>query len=386
MELEHSFTVPVPRERAWNVLLDVERVAPCMPGATVTSVDGDVVHATIKVRVGPINMAYAGTARFVDKDEATGVVLLEASGKETRGAGTAAAKIRSVLEDRGAETYVTVLTTLNVTGKPAQFGRGVMNEVSGKLLTIFAANLAALLAEPEGSASGDPAAAEGAQAGAADGASHPSAVTDATAGNATAGNATSGNATSGNGTADNGTAGDGQSAILATPLDELSLPARAAGSLRREGLTTAGQVAAKTAAELLAIDGIGPASVEDIKAKLADRGLTLGQRTPGAAMPAGPISAQNGETGAAAGAATAGAATAGSPAPASTGAPANSVAPASPGGNGSGKPAGATPDHEALNLIKVAGLPILKRLLPVLSGLVTVLLIGLLRRLKRRKG
>src|ERR1022692_1335286 len=149
MELEHSFTVPVPIDRAWDVLLDVERVAPCMPGATVPSVDGDEGHATIKIRVGPINMTYAGTARFVEKDQAAGMVLLEASGKETRGAGTASAKVRSVLTDAGDETHVTVLTTLNVTGKPAQFGRGVMNEVSGKLLTIFAANLAALLAEPD---------------------------------------------------------------------------------------------------------------------------------------------------------------------------------------------------------------------------------------------
>src|SRR5215469_10267185 len=149
MELEHSFTVPVPKSRAWNVLLDVERVAPCMPGATLDSVDGDEIHGKIKVKVGPINMTYTGTARFVERDPVAGVVSLEASGKETRGAGTASASVRSVLEDRGNETHVTVLTTLNVTGKPAQFGRGVMNEVGGKLLNIFAANLATTLAEPE---------------------------------------------------------------------------------------------------------------------------------------------------------------------------------------------------------------------------------------------
>ncbi len=154
MELEHSFTVPVPKYRAWDVLLDVERVAPCMPGASLDSVDGDEIRGRIKVKVGPINMTYAGTARFIEKDPDAGIVTLEATGKETRGAGTASASVRSVLEDRGEETRVTVLTTLNVTGKPAQFGRGVMNEVGGKLLSIFAANLAATLAEPEGAATG----------------------------------------------------------------------------------------------------------------------------------------------------------------------------------------------------------------------------------------
>src|SRR5690242_12650903 len=152
MELEHSFTVPVPKSRAWDVLLDVERVAPCMPGATLDSVDGDEIRGRIKVKVGPINMTYAGTARFIERDEDAGVVTLEASGKETRGAGTASASVRSVLEDGGDETHVKVHTTLNVTGKPAQFGRGVMNEVGGRLLNIFATNLAATLAQDGGPA------------------------------------------------------------------------------------------------------------------------------------------------------------------------------------------------------------------------------------------
>src|SRR5215472_7699664 len=149
MELEHSFTVPVPKSRAWDVLLDVERVAPCMPGATLDSVDGDEIRGRIKVKVGPISMIYAGTAHIVERDEKAGIVRLDASGKETRGAGTASASVRSLLEDRGHETHVTVLTTLNVTGKPAQFGRGVLNEVGGKLLSLFAANLATMLAQAD---------------------------------------------------------------------------------------------------------------------------------------------------------------------------------------------------------------------------------------------
>ena len=116
MELEHSFTVPVPEERAWEVLLDVERVAPCMPGAALDSVDGDAIFGRIKVKVGPIAMTYAGRARFTERDPHAHVVTLEASGKETRGAGTASATVRSRLKGQGDKTHVIVHTTLNVTG------------------------------------------------------------------------------------------------------------------------------------------------------------------------------------------------------------------------------------------------------------------------------
>ena len=146
MELEHSFTVPVPEDQAWDVLLDVKRVAPCMPGATLDSVDGDEIKGRIKVKVGPISMTYAGTAQFTERDRAAGVVTLTAAGKETRGSGTAAATVRSELHSLGDQTEVTVHTSLNVTGRPAQFGRGVMADVSSKLIGIFAANLADMLA------------------------------------------------------------------------------------------------------------------------------------------------------------------------------------------------------------------------------------------------
>src|SRR6516162_5025257 len=163
MDLEHSFTIPVPPEQAWQALLDVERIAPCMPGATVDSVDGDVVIGRIKVKVGPVTMTYAGTARFVERDEQSRTVTLEASGKETRGAGTASATIRSSLQDEAGQTNVVVHTSMSVTGRPAQFGRGVMAEVGGRIIEKFAANLAALLA-----GEGSPAA--GAAASAGDGA------------------------------------------------------------------------------------------------------------------------------------------------------------------------------------------------------------------------
>src|ERR1700728_2489447 len=146
MELEHSFTVPVPADQAWDVLLDVESVAACMPGAILDSVDGDEIKGRIKVKVGPISMTYAGTAQCTERDRAAGVVTLTAAGKETRGSGTAAATARPEVHSHGDQTEVTVHTSLNVTGRPAQFGRGVMADVSSKLIGIFAANLADMLA------------------------------------------------------------------------------------------------------------------------------------------------------------------------------------------------------------------------------------------------
>ena len=155
MELDNTFTVPVPPEVAWNVLLDVARIAPCMPGATVDEVDGDVVTGRIKIKVGPVALTYRGTAKFNERDEAARTVLVEASGKETRGAGTAAATIKASLEPaEGGATLVNMHTTMNVTGRPAQFGRGVMVEVGGKLVDKFAENLAQQLAADPTAAAG----------------------------------------------------------------------------------------------------------------------------------------------------------------------------------------------------------------------------------------
>ena len=149
MEMDHSFTVPVPPDRAWDVLLDVEKIAPCMPGATVDEFDGEVVTGRIKVKVGPVSLTYRGTAKFTERDADAKVILLEASGKETRGAGTASATVRATLEPEsgGEGTTASMHTTMNVTGRPAQFGRGVMIEVGSKLVEQFAQNLRQLIAE-----------------------------------------------------------------------------------------------------------------------------------------------------------------------------------------------------------------------------------------------
>jgi uncharacterized protein len=158
MKLENSFTVPVPRADAWKVLMDVERIAPCMPGATLTSRDGDEFTGTVKVKVGPINLTYGGQARFVSLDEAGGVAVIEGSGKETRGTGTAKALITCRLVETSGSTKVDVETDLAVTGKPAQFGRGVLADVSAKLVDRFAACLSEEIEQGDGPTAEEPAA------------------------------------------------------------------------------------------------------------------------------------------------------------------------------------------------------------------------------------
>ncbi|MFC4535095.1 SRPBCC domain-containing protein [Sphaerisporangium dianthi] len=154
MRFEHEFTVPVPLEQAWSVLLDVERVAPCLPGAALDTAEGDVFTGRMKVKVGPITVTYRGEARFEAVDKDSHALTLKATGKEARGTGTASATVSAALSGEGARTRVKVETSFNVTGRPAQFGRGVMAEVGAKLLDRFAANLAALLNEAPGEAAG----------------------------------------------------------------------------------------------------------------------------------------------------------------------------------------------------------------------------------------
>ena len=168
MNLEHEFTVPVPIDEAWRVLLDVERVAPCMPGATLLSVDGRDFTGSVKVKVGPITVTYNGKASFAEVDDGAHRAVIEASGKETRGAGTAAATVTTQLEDRGSTTQVRVVTDLNVTGRPAQFGRGVMAEVGGKLVQQFATCLADELSGHHAGAAAEPAGPPAMTAAAAD--------------------------------------------------------------------------------------------------------------------------------------------------------------------------------------------------------------------------
>ena len=180
MQLDHEFTVPVPAAQAWPVLLDIDRIAPCMPGATVTKIDGDDFEGTVKVKVGPITVTYGGTASFLEKDESDRRAVIEARGRETRGTGTATARVTAQLHEQGESTRVVVSTDLAITGKPAQFGRGVLSDVGAKLLGRFADCLSTQLAAGETApAPAEPAAAPAEPAASA--AAAASAATDGTA-------------------------------------------------------------------------------------------------------------------------------------------------------------------------------------------------------------
>lgn len=147
MQIENTFMIDVPIDEAWPTLLDVQRIAPCFPGASVEQVEGDTFAGRVKVKLGPVQMTYAGTGRFLERDAVAKRAVIEGAGKDTRGTSTAKALVTTTLLDRGERTEVTVVTDFSVTGKPAQFGRGVMQDVSAKLVTQFAAALSAQLAE-----------------------------------------------------------------------------------------------------------------------------------------------------------------------------------------------------------------------------------------------
>jgi len=144
MDLQNSFVVPADIDTAWKTLQDVEFLAPCVPGATLTKSDGENFEGNVKVKLGPVAMTFAGTARFVSRDEATHTAVIEGSGKETKGTGTAKGLVTAVLVAEAPDrTRCDVVSELTITGKAAQFGRGVMQDVAGRIIDQFSANLAA---------------------------------------------------------------------------------------------------------------------------------------------------------------------------------------------------------------------------------------------------
>jgi carbon monoxide dehydrogenase subunit G len=157
VRLDHQFTVPAPVDEVWKAVIDPERVTPCMPGAGLTEVEGDTFKGTVKVKLGPISLLYKGTGEFLEKDEAARKVVIKAAGKDSRGAGTAAATVTLTLTGEGGSTKGSVATDLSVTGKPAQFGRGLIAEVSGKILDSFATCLAEELGTPGAAEGSSPA-------------------------------------------------------------------------------------------------------------------------------------------------------------------------------------------------------------------------------------
>lgn len=146
MEINNAFVVPASIEEAWMTLLDVERLVPCMPGATLDAYDGEQVDGKMRVKLGPITVSYVGTVRFVERDSQTHRVVIQASGKERTGAGTADAQITAGLVEEGEHTRVVVVTDLDISGRPAQFGRGMIASVAQSIIDRFAANLAEAMA------------------------------------------------------------------------------------------------------------------------------------------------------------------------------------------------------------------------------------------------
>ncbi|MGA1637745.1 MAG: SRPBCC family protein [Ilumatobacteraceae bacterium] len=147
MDLHHEFTVPVPASDAWRILTDLERLAPCLPGAQLTEVEGEVYRGQVKVKVGPILAQFKGQASFVSRDDANFLASLKAEGRDTTGKGNAAATITARLDPvTDTSAKCTVDTQLNISGKVAQFGRGALADVSDKLLLQFVDNLNSLIA------------------------------------------------------------------------------------------------------------------------------------------------------------------------------------------------------------------------------------------------
>jgi len=142
MKIENSFTIDAPVDQAWALLTDISEIAPCLPGATLTEEQDGVYGGNVKIKIGPVTAEYRGTAEFVERDDHAYRATIDGQGRDSRGAGNAQALITAQLTEQGSQTHVDISTDLKVTGKVAQFGRGVMQEVSERLLDQFAGCLA----------------------------------------------------------------------------------------------------------------------------------------------------------------------------------------------------------------------------------------------------
>jgi carbon monoxide dehydrogenase subunit G len=322
VQLVNEFVVPRPIDQTWDVLNDVERIAPAMPGATLTDHVDDVYHGKVKVKVGPVTAQYAGTAQFKERDEAARHMVLEATGKESSGRGRASALVNVDLTAEGAETRVKVVTDLTISGPLAQFGRGAIAEVSSKLLGQFVTNLHTMVLADE-----------------------PTPTANSSTGTGTA----SAPAPS----APSATAASVDSGAPATaPSDTSTGPAPTTpGS--SAGAASAGEASAGAASPGAASAG---AAVTDTSA-------------PGAtSSTAAPTAASSGSGATSAGPAAAAPASSATSAAPSTSARATSV-PASPRAQPAEAPAA------EVNLLKIAAWPILKRLIPVLVVVAIIVIV-----------
>ena len=356
MQFENSFTVPVPIDEAWRVLLDIERIAPCMPGAALDSVEGDDFTGRVKVKLGPINLTYQGKASFIEKDEAAHKAVIDARGKDQRGNGTAAAVVTAKLAAEGAITRVDVLTDLNITGRPAQFGRGVMTDVGNKLLGQFADKLAAQLGEGDAQGDADRASAAASAAATATGAvEEVAASAEQAAGNGAAGK-----------TVKKAAAATKKAAASATDkVTEKTEPAKAAPAKAAAKATPAKAAPAKTTPmkAVPSLDATAPAATDTAPAA-ADVAPAASSIAPAGKAPSGP------PTG-----------TTAPPSRPATGAPVRSVP--SEGPRVITRP---QEEPEPIDLLEVAGGAAMARYAAPAGGVLAVLLLlfVLLRRIRNR--
>ncbi|MBB4685375.1 carbon monoxide dehydrogenase subunit G [Amycolatopsis jiangsuensis] len=373
MRLDHEFTVPAPLGEVWQAVIDPERVAPCMPGAALTQVDGDTFAGTVKVKLGPISLLYKGKGEFLEKDEAARKVVIKASGKDSRGAGTAAATVTLTLtEQPGGGTHGAVATDLSITGRPAQFGRGMISEVGGKILDTFATNLAGSLATSP--------ATEGPGGGGAG------------AGGGAAGAGGAGGVAGAGGTGDTGGAGasgraDGAAASGAA--DKSAGAAVSGGAAKSAGAGGAGERSGTGVTEAAA----GAAGAAAVAGSAASAGAGGASGSGGAAGSAGTggAGAVGGARGAT-GTTGAGGAGEGARAAASGGSAATAAKDSSDDSGSAEKPhlhsvpaGGATGEAEPIDLLDYAGQSVAKRLIPVAAGaVVLVVVLAIVRALRRR--
>ncbi|SDK46674.1 Carbon monoxide dehydrogenase subunit G [Actinopolyspora mzabensis] len=325
MRLEHEFTVPVPADVAWPVLLDPEQVAPCMPGATLKSAEGEEFAGSVKVKLGPVSLMYKGNGSFTEVDHEERRAVIEASGKDSRGNGTASASVTARLASEGTSTRVHVGTELKVTGKPAQLGRGLISDVAQKLIDQFAECLAGRLT------GGESVAAAGQE---------PLAGQEPATGKETV---------TGESAAQQGTQGTSTTASSSeTPRDQ-----------------GAGQPGASASAGPVG-NGSGPAASNDGDRSTASpaSGPSTGETSGGASAPAGSgpgwkvTEVESGES-------------------SRSTARLSAVHPGATGGSST--------SNDAVDLLGTAGMPVLKRVAPLVAGLaaLTVLFVLLRRRARR---
>ncbi|MEU8247725.1 SRPBCC family protein [Nonomuraea sp. NPDC048916] len=331
MKIDNEFTVGVPVERAWEVLTDLEAIAPCMPGAQLTGVEDEVYTGKIKVKVGPVVSQYSGTARFLEKDVVNHRAVIDAKGRDSRGAGNASAAITAQLRADGDRTVVTVNTDLKISGKVAQLGSGMIKEVSAKLLAQFVACLEAKLTTPAPAADSP----EKSAAPATEGGDTPADAPAAASGTVSTGDTPAASASA-----------DDAAALAAADTATTPVAPSAEASPTSAPESSSLDASAEGAGE----SGGQPASADDADAPApADDATAL-------------VDASGAGSDAASGGSAADAATV----------PAESSAAASAGASAGGKRVIEQDEVEPLDIMTVAGASVYKRVIPLVVGIVVV--------------